>query len=47
MFRFCEFQFQVMNFGLMNAPSKFQRMMDQILSGIQFASVYLDNVIVY
>ena len=31
----------------MNAPSVFQRLMQKVLSGLQFISVYLDDVIVY
>ena len=31
----------------MNAPAVFQRLMQRVLSGLQFASVYLDDVIVY
>ena len=41
------FEFQVMPFGVMNAPAVFQRLMQRVLSGLQFASVYLDDVIVY
>ena len=39
--------FQVMPFGVMNAPAVFQRLMQRVLSGLQFASVYLNDAIVY
>ena len=42
------FQFTVMPFGLSGAPATFQRMMDQILNGLQkFSSAYLDDVVVF
>ena len=44
--RFGTFKFEVMPFGLMNAPSTFQRMMDVILAGLKFVRVYLDDVVV-
>ena len=42
------FQFRVMPFGLCNAPVSFQRLMDLVLSGLQWSQclVYLDNIIV-
>ena len=41
--------FRVMPFGLCNAPSCFERLMEKVLDGIQWktALVYLDDVIVY
>ena len=36
-----------MPFGVMNAPAVFQRLMQSVLSGLQFVSVYLDDVIVH
>ena len=36
-----------MPFGVMNAPAVFQCLMQRVLSGLQFISVYLDDVIVY
>ena len=42
------FQFRVMPFGLCNAPASFQRLMDLVLSGLQWSQglVYLDDIIV-
>ena len=41
-------QFVTMPFGLVNAPSTFQRLMDQLLEGTQiFAAAYLDDVIIH
>ena len=41
------YEFRVMLFGVMNAPAVFQRLIQGVLSGLQFISVYLDDVIVY
>ena len=42
------FEFKVLPFGLCNAPSTFQRLMDLILTGLQWSSclVYLDDIII-
>ena len=42
-------KFKVMPFGLCNAPTTFQRLMNLILSGLQWRSclVYLDDIIVH
>ena len=41
-------QFMVMPFGLANAPAKFERLMEQVLSGLPLSTalVYLDDVLV-
>ena len=42
------FEFNVMPFGLCNAPATFQRLMDAVLAGLQWNSclVYLDDVVI-
>ena len=43
-----KYQFVTMPFGLVNALSTFQRLMDQLLEGTQmFAAAYLDDVIIH
>ena len=43
------FDFTVMPFGLTNAPATFQRLMDRVLSGLNWEQclVYLDDVLVF
>lgn len=43
------FQFDRMTFGLKNAPAIFQRLMDQVLAGLQGTElfVYMDDIVVY
>ena len=43
------FEFNVLPFGLCNAPATFQRMMDTILAGLKWSCtlVYLDDIIIY
>ncbi|XP_025267772.1 uncharacterized protein LOC112639094 [Camponotus floridanus] len=43
------YEFNRMPFGLKNAPATFQRLMDQVLSGLQGAElfVYLDDIVLY
>ena len=45
--RYGNFRFEVMPFGLINAPSTFQKMMDDILKDIPFARAYLDDVVIF
>lgn len=40
-------QYSVMAFGMRNAPSTFQRLMNRVLAGLQNTEVYLDDVVVY
>ena len=42
------YQFKVMPFGLCNVPALFQRLMDRVLTGLQWSQsfVYLDNIII-
>ncbi len=43
-----KFQFRRMPFGLRNAPSSFQRLMDSVLSGLEsFAVPYIDDILIY
>ena len=41
------FEFNVMPFGLCNAPATFQRLMDSILAGLHWRSclVYIDDIV--
>ena len=44
---FGQFEFNVMPFGLHGAPSTFQRMMDQVLQGLEtWLAAYIDDVVV-
>jgi len=47
--RYGLFEFQVMTFGLTNAPSTFQDMMNHVFSDLQDVGVlaYMDNILVY
>lgn len=38
------FYFEVMSFGLMNAPPNFQQMMDKIVGHLPFLRIYHDDV---
>lgn len=41
------FHFKVLPFGLHGAVATFQRLIDQVLCGLTFASAYLDDIVVY
>eukprot|EP00737_Agarophyton_chilense_P002014 gb/GEZJ01002279.1/.p1 GENE.gb/GEZJ01002279.1/~~gb/GEZJ01002279.1/.p1 ORF type:complete len:384 (+),score=41.68 gb/GEZJ01002279.1/:2514-3665(+) len=44
--RYGTYKFEVMPFELMNAPSTFQRMMDEVLRDLPFVMVYVDDVVI-
>ena len=42
------YQFRMMPFGLQGAPATFQRMIDQLLRGLEgYATAYLDGLVIY
>ncbi len=41
------FHWKFLPFGLKNSPSKFQRVMDQVLKWLPFAWCYIDDVIIF
>ena len=41
------YQFKVMPFGLCGAPASFQRLMDKIVNGLDFAAAYLDDLVIW
>lgn len=40
-------QYQVLAFGMRNAPATFQRLMQVVLSGVPNCNAYLDDVVIY
>jgi len=45
---FCQYEWNVMSFGLKNAPSKFQRIMNDIFNAhLKFCIVYIDDVLIF
>lgn len=45
--RFGTYQFELMPFGLMNSPSTFQRLIDEVFKKFPFFRAYLDDVVVF
>ena len=41
------YQYRVMPFGMRNVPATFQRMINQIVAGLDGCEAYIDDVIVY
>ena len=41
------YQFNVMPFGLRNAPSTFQRLANQLVHGLEGCAVYLDDLVIF
>ena len=43
------FTFQLLPMGLVNSPATYQRLIEQIMSGVQYETclIYLDDIIVY
>ncbi|CAI7866572.1 unnamed protein product, partial [Closterium sp. NIES-54] len=41
------YEYNVMPFGICNAPAVFQRAMDQVLKGIPAAACYIDDVLIF
>jgi hypothetical protein len=43
----CLYQWKFLPFGLKNAPTEFQHVMDRILIGLDFVQCYVDDIVVY
>ena len=41
------YEYTVMPFGMKNAPATFQRMINQVIAGLEGCQAYIDDVIVY
>ena len=41
------YQYRVMPFGMKNAPSTFQRMINRVVDGLKCCEAYIDDVIIY
>ena len=41
------YEFRRIPFGLTGAPSSFQRLMDKVLRGLPFVTIYLDDILVH
>lgn len=44
--KYRSFQFEVMPFGLMNAPALFQRMASSLFKHMSFVKVYIDDIVI-
>jgi len=42
-----QYQWTVMPFGLKNAPSEFQKRLEDIFGGVEFIIVYIDDLLVF
>ena len=43
----CKWHFNMVPFGLAQAPLYFQQLMNQVLQGLDFAIAYLDDIIIF
>lgn len=41
------YQYRVMPFGMKNAPATFQRMINEIIKGLEGCAAYIDDVVVF
>ncbi len=41
------YSYQVMPFGLQNAPAMFQQLMNSVVGGLEGVAVYVDDMVVY
>ena len=41
------YQYKVLPFGMMNAPATFQRLMNQVIAGLENTEVYIDDIVIY
>ena len=41
------YEFKRMPFGLTGAPSSFQQLMDKVLRGLPFVTIYLDDILIH
>ena len=44
---FCKYKFLMVPFGLAQAPAYFQLLMNKVLHGLEFAMMYLDDIIIF
>ena len=44
---FGHFQFNTLPFGLKNSGPAFQRLVDKVLKGLQFATAYIDDIVIH